>query len=148
MSQHEDQIPDKPFSALTGDEIREIVLKQISEKMESDTSFAPHLTYPVVEWEWTLSLRSYPARDDKGIHLQTEGRAESTGTLPPLAEDPLTSELTEGHKTDVPDETREEFGIPVTTPARNPQGRFVDRAEEKPEENLERPATKIPGVDD
>lgn len=128
MSSQVPSIPSKVFSALSGEEVKKIVLKQVEAAFDSDENFMAHLTYPVVEGDFVFKMRSYPSRGDTLV-VKASVRAEAEGPLPEL-DKPFESTLTGSFKTDTPDQTRQEHGLPITRPEMR-NGRFVDVASEE-----------------
>lgn len=47
-------------NALTGKELKDMILKEVSAHMDQDSYFRGHLTYPNVHFKWQLTVRSYP----------------------------------------------------------------------------------------
>lgn len=134
-------IPSKAFSALSGAEIIEIFTKQLRAAMEADDSFAPHITFPVVEAQWSLTFRAYPGRNSvTPIEMKVDLKAQGTGELPELQE-PIVGEKKGELITDTPDAERVKHGMGVPRPEKV-GGRFCDV------KVIEKPLPEIPRMDD
>jgi len=135
------RIPSKSFSALSGSEIIEILCTQLRSALEADDSFSPHLTFPVVEAQWSLTFRAYPGRNSvTPIEVKVGLKAKGEGELPELQE-PIVGDKKGEIVTDTPDAERVKHGMPVTRPELV-GGRFVDQ------KIIEKPLPEIPRMED
>lgn len=113
------------FNALDGTELAKAVtaqiLPKIKEQLEADSNFAGHVTYPVVEWEWELTVRAYP-------HEPGSFRAKAAGKLAaPKVTIVRGSRLVDSSDdNNTPDAVRVESGIPVTRPEKTSAGVMAD----------------------
>lgn len=48
------------FNALTGSEVRQIILNEIARAFDQQPDFRPHITFPEIEWTWELRIKTYP----------------------------------------------------------------------------------------
>ena len=105
------------FNALTGREVKAIILREIAKAMDQDEQFASHLTYPLIEWDWTVNLRAFAQEN-------SEFKTEASGKITVSQPEPVTVQLAGARsvtKSDdhpegqAPDEARREAGLPVTS---------------------------------
>jgi hypothetical protein len=50
----------RPYNALNGIEIREIILSEIKRQLENDFRFRQNVAYPLISWSWKLAVNAYP----------------------------------------------------------------------------------------
>jgi len=77
----------RPFSALSGTEIKKIILSEIERNLEADYRFKNHLTYPLVSWHWVLAAKFYPSEQSE-VHVELEKTLKSPGVPTPAVDDP------------------------------------------------------------
>jgi hypothetical protein len=133
----------KPYNALNGREVMEIILSQIRRNLEADTRFSQHQTYPLISWRGKVAFNVYPNEPNK-FDVDLGG-----GTLgdPKAAEDPNLKEaqvdIEIGSDVTAPagqtaDSARRDAGIAVPTPrtVKGPGGNrmVVDAPDLKPTE--------------
>jgi hypothetical protein len=68
----------RPFSALSGQEIKKIILNEIERNLEADYRFKNHLTYPMVSWRWVLAAKVYPS-EAPDIRVELDKTMRSPG---------------------------------------------------------------------
>lgn len=51
----------RPFNAITGRELKEIILSELKRHLDADSRFANHVTYPVFSYRWALAVNAYPS---------------------------------------------------------------------------------------
>lgn len=112
----------RPFSALSGNEIKEIILNDIRRQLEGDYRFKHHLTYPQVSWKWVLAARVYPS-DSPKIEVDLEKTVRATGKGPLDPDAPFEDvELTDQRTIAAPaagetaDSARRDAGLAVPAP--------------------------------
>lgn len=117
----------RPYNAINGAELAEIILHQMRKKMDDSGHFALQVTYPWIKnLKWTLEFTSYP-REPETEKLSGEIPIE-TGRIPtePQKTYQMTGEL-QGIGSEVsPDDVREQNEIGVPTPVRESTG-IVER---------------------
>ena len=50
----------KLYNALTGQELKKLIIDEVTRELDSDSKFRNILTYPNVHFRWQLVVRSYP----------------------------------------------------------------------------------------
>jgi len=69
----------RPFNALSGTEIKKIILNEIERNMEADYRFKNHLTYPMVSWRWVLAAKVYPSEQpDIKVEIEKDPQVSRT----------------------------------------------------------------------
>src|SRR5260221_4092284 len=68
----------RPFNALSGKEILEIIVMEIRRNLEADYRFKNHLTYPMVSWRWVLAAKVYPS-EAPDIRVELDKTMRSPG---------------------------------------------------------------------
>jgi len=118
------------FNALTGEEVRLIILADIAKAMEDDQQFQKHLTYPKVKWSWKLTVEAYPSQPPL-----FGAEAEGEGTVKPAEPEIVVLEGSraivksdENPEAQAPDEARRAAGMPVPIPTKTSAG-WVDQPE-------------------
>lgn len=94
------------FHALSGAEVREIIIREVARKLEESGEFRELFAFPQVDWDWNLTMHAYD-RDDQVISLNSSGsiRNKEAGKKIVLEyERPFVA---------VPDEVRAEVGLPL-----------------------------------
>jgi hypothetical protein len=93
-------------NALTGKELKEMILKEVSAHMDLDSYFRGHLTYPNVHFKWQLVVRSYPNEPP-----EFKNELEQAARVDDWQRDPLQmvkeGTLESEHEIDAPDKARE-----------------------------------------
>jgi len=111
------------YNALTGEEVSNMILKEMKEEFTRDSDFRGHLTYNLVSWEWTLRMRATP--QDRGPMVRkVQGNIEAVDvqTKEPLADpddEVLVFEVSNTRAPiAVPDKARAGAGmnVPIPTP--------------------------------
>src|SRR5260370_36720301 len=79
----------RPFNALSGKEILEIIVMEIKRNLEADYRFKQHLTYPMVSWKWVLAAKVYPS-EQPDIKVEIEKTRKPPGLPEPFTRfDPI-----------------------------------------------------------
>jgi hypothetical protein len=73
----------RPFSALSGQEIKKIILNEIERNLEADYRFKNHLTYPMVSWKWVFAAKVYPS-EQPDIRVELDKTLKSPGLAEPF----------------------------------------------------------------
>ena len=133
----------KPYNALSGKEVKEIILSEMRRQLDADTRFSQHQTFPLVSWTWKLAINVYP---NEPSHFEAHVGPKTIGD-PEVAGDPNLAEvqIDLGASRDVTapagetaDSARRDGGIAVPTPrtVKGPGGNriVVDAPEIKPTE--------------
>jgi hypothetical protein len=119
------------FNALNGEELKQLLLRDVQRVLSQDSELQRHLTFPKVSWTITVDLKIYPRTPaDKqivvlgGIEQVTLPGGAPVDTLPERGEpvptgDPLSETLT-NESPEIgehvgPDALREEAGIPTAS---------------------------------
>jgi hypothetical protein len=133
----------KPYNALNGREVMEIILSEMRRQLEADTRFTQHNTYPLVSWQWKLAVNVYPNEPNKweaSVGPKTIGDPEAAND-PNLAEvqiDLGTSRDVTAPAGETADSARRDGGIAVPSPRqiKGPGGNrmVVDAPDIKPAE--------------
>jgi hypothetical protein len=112
----------RPFSALSGLEIKKIILNEIERHLDADYRFKNHLTYPMVSWKWMLAAKVYPS-DQSDIRVEIEKTVKAPGSEPlpsdyPGVELTITEERTVAAPTagETADAARRDAGLQVPAP--------------------------------
>jgi hypothetical protein len=126
------------FNAIDGEELRKIILRDLDKELSLDGDFRQHVTYPVVEWTWKLTMKVI-ARDQE-VDREISGSIrqfdpESKLALPiPDEEKPriisVQGSRSIGEKV-APDKVREQQKMPVTVPTKVAGLGTFDKAEER-----------------
>ena len=92
------------FNGLNGTEVAAKILQEVEQGLSQDGRFARHLVYPLVRWEWRLSLEAYPqdtgavvvkaGGEVTGPEVNTAGKMDLRGTVMRTAEPPQPDLLT------------------------------------------------------
>jgi hypothetical protein len=127
--------PSRIYNALSGDEVKQLILKEIEQAFDQVADFRPSVAFPVVRWNFTCALSVYP-RDPQDIAIQKVGAHVSTDATPEEMTN-TTDVILEGQNAVgaqgmlAPDQAREEAGLPVPTLRRDRTGNLVDVMETK-----------------
>jgi len=110
-------VPSRVFNALTGAEVKAIILKEIGRAFDEVSDFRPVVSFPVCRWTWDLKLDVYP-RDPPTIELQKSGAHVATDATPEEMTSTQAIELKGQNAVgavgmQAPDQAREEAGLPV-----------------------------------
>jgi hypothetical protein len=114
-------MPQKVFIPLNGEELKKMILKEVEKDLDLDTDFRQHITYPTVEWEWTLKLtcqQRTPATLEKqiaGAVVTVNPETKRELPLPPDAK-PVSKIRGRGKSITVPDKERAAANMPVLSP--------------------------------
>ncbi len=122
------------FVPLTGAEVSAMVLKKIEQVMENDQAFRQHLTYPTIQWRWTLEMNCAPSEPSE-IRVQAHGAIINPGEPPAVMgcdiveppKEPSSCMISDeqdvraghpmaGPNAKAPDEVREEHEMPTMGP--------------------------------
>lgn len=119
------------FQAITGEELRQLIVKEIEMKMDQDPHFQRHLTYPLVSFAFRVNISAYPMEPPE---IELKGKARYHRSHP--SDDKKFMEEVEAREPEkvvvagelnidapaegglAPDEARERAGLPVTSPQR------------------------------
>lgn len=139
----------RPFNALSGTEIKKIILNEIERNLEADYRFKNHLTYPMVSWHWVLAAKVYPS-EQPDIKVEIEKTLKSPGFTEPFTGfDPIEITVESERTVAAPaagqtaDAARRDAGIEVPAPriVRGPSNtRLVVDAPEIPLAQANEPA--------
>ncbi len=116
------------FNALTGPELKEVLLRKISEQLDLTGEFKTNITYPWVKYNITVKLLSYPRQgigDTPGIIAQVDGEIAAGGEPPQVSE--LVVDFSLDEVIDTPDKARVDADLPIPTTAQGPGGVLVDK---------------------
>jgi hypothetical protein len=109
----------KPYNALSGAEIKEIILSEMRRQLEADDRFRQHVTYPLVSWSWKLAVNVYP---NEPANFQVAVGPKTMGD-PDAAHDHAEVQIDLGTSRDVTapagqtaDSARRDAGIAVPSP--------------------------------
>src|SRR5260370_12324949 len=75
------------FNALNGIELKKLILTEVQKRLDNDGDFRVNLSYPIVSWEWELTVRVYP-RDPAEFVVKAAGAVETVGPPPTPATPP------------------------------------------------------------
>lgn len=124
------------FIPLSGDQIKAIILHKVEQALDNDQNFRQHLTYPVLDVQFSLVLNAYP-NEPSEIRVQTAHRILNpieppvvSGSLkdaPARPTEPSSMEVSQkidiraggpgaGPDSKAPNEVLEECGLPVLKP--------------------------------
>lgn len=131
----------KAFNGLNGRELAKILVVELERALNADTRFSQHLTYPLVSWQWKISIKAYP---NEPPEFQVEIGPKSIG-YPEAANSLAEVEINLGASREVTapvgetaDSARRDAGIPVPSPrtVKGPGGNrmVVDAPDIKPTE--------------
>lgn len=105
----------RPYYALNGREIIEVVTGEVKQYMEKSGDFPAHRTFPEVSWKWQIEFTVYPA-EPPSVKVKGEGLTRADD---PKGE-PVPVKLEGGRggigKSVAPDQVRVEAGIPLSKP--------------------------------
>jgi hypothetical protein len=131
----------KPYNALNGREIMEIILSEMRRQLEADYRFKQNLTYPLVSWEWKLAMNVYPNEPsslEAKIGPKTIGDPNAAETIAEVQIDLGNSRDVTAPAGQTADGARRDAGIAVPSPrtVKGPGGNrmVVDAPEIKPTE--------------
>ncbi len=136
----------RTFNALTGGEIKKLILKEFEEQLNEDSNLDESLTYPILEWYAVLKFRAYPRTPERfesrpGGEVVEYKRDTEKGEIPAFTPselgEPVTGELTSENIVDAenpPDKVREDNGLPVSMPEKSDMMKnvVVDKARIRP----------------
>lgn len=126
------------FNAIDGEELRKIILRDLDKELSMDGDFRQHVTYPVVEWTWKLTMkvisRDKPVeRDLSGKIIQADPETKLSIVIPDDEKPRVLSVQSSraiGEKV-APDKVREQAKMPVSVPTKVPGLGTFDKAEER-----------------
>ncbi len=112
------------FTALSGSELKSVILKRIEQEMENSGDFNNNITYPWLKYIFELKITSYPkfafdaelqtVVEIEGEHKDPEGAPEN---LVPSMDDVKETVITaEPMIVDTPDQARVDADLPLPTP--------------------------------
>ncbi len=112
----------RPFSALSGQEIKRIILADIERNLDADYRFKNHLTYPLVSWKWVLAAKVYPS-EAPDIRVELDRTLKSPGFTEPFTGFDAVDVTIESERTiaapaagETADSARRSVGIEVPAP--------------------------------
>ncbi len=114
------------FHALTGTELKEILIKEFTQRLDRCQILVEHLTFPKVTYKLELTIDSYPMSEAATVGAtRTLGNPDHVGT--PNREE-LVYERTIGDTQETaPDKIREENDLPVfRTERQQDTGTLID----------------------
>jgi len=114
----------RPYYALNGNEIIDVILSEVRKSLEASGKFGIAKTFPQVSWNWRLEMDVYPSEPSKFEVSATGGKKTGETTLEPL------SVALEGGKDGVgvkiaPDQVRSDEGLQLMQPVQK-KGGIVD----------------------
>jgi thermostable 8-oxoguanine DNA glycosylase len=116
----------RPFNALNGRELANAIAIEVARAMDNNEQFRTHLTFPIVEWNWTLTVKAYPIEAQE-IVVQAGGRGANEEELKKVLDEAVLRAdknpavlIIEGEqeRTDTPDLIRDKAGLEKTAPQR------------------------------
>lgn len=66
----------KEFHALTGPEVKAIILREVEREIDNSGEFGNIYSFPQIDWTWNLSLNAYD-RDDSVIPITAAGTIQN-----------------------------------------------------------------------
>ncbi len=115
------------FHAITAEEFKRILLKDLEKALDESGQFPPHITFPLVKWNFTLECVIVPRQAiDAPAELVVKGGSALLYDLKKDDVDPITVKFTQDDLIDTPDLARQEHGLPIPTPVRGPDGSLED----------------------
>jgi hypothetical protein len=112
----------RPFSALSGLEIKKIILNEIERSLDADCRFKNHLTYPMVSWKWVLAAKVHPS-EQPDIRVDLEKTVKSPGVPAPSPDDYNFEIMVDSERTvaapsagETADSARRDAGLEVPAP--------------------------------
>ena len=105
----------RPYFALNGYEIIDVVLSELKKSMLASGQFPIHKTFPEVSWKWSIEFQVYPS-EPKVMKYKHEGREFKDE--PRLGPKQVTLEggREDVGKTIAPDRVRVEEGLKLAKP--------------------------------
>jgi hypothetical protein len=113
------------FNALTGEELKKVILAAVERKLESDHRFRANITYPILKFDLQFKLECYPL-DPPLAEIHLGESYEAPLELEAQLGEKQTLEFGLRADVDAPDALREGFGLPVPKPRVGPGGQIVD----------------------
>ena len=116
-----------PYNALNGYELKKIVLREVERAIDNSGVFHISRTFPVVDWNWTLTIKAYP-QEPAEDQIAISGH-EAVGPVPDhgqMIDEELKGGRTEVGKVIAPDAVRTEEELPVPKPQERPGIGIVD----------------------
>lgn len=119
-------MPQQTFNALTGKELKEVILQKISEELDLSGDFGPHLTYPWIKYDFRVRVLSYPRQ---AVTSDPDVKAEATtiSNIPERSETIHEIQVTNEQIIDTPDQARADHNLPIPTATPGPGGVLVDK---------------------
>ena len=113
--------PARVFTPLNGEEVKKMILKEIENELDLDGDFRQHITYPTLEWDWTLRMECQqrtPTTLER--HLQGSVETVSPETKKPVPLPPDAKRISKirgkGRTVTTPDRDRAASDMPVFAP--------------------------------
>lgn len=115
--------PVRPFNALNGEEVKNVILTTIKNHLDADSRFKKHLAYPQIAWRFALAIDAYPMEPSK-IELNIGPQTVKAPGAELLVDDSFISiDIKGGQNVNAPaeggissDAARREAGLPVPAP--------------------------------
>jgi hypothetical protein len=112
----------RPFNALSGLELKKIIIKEIERHLDNDFHFRQNVAYPLISWSWKLAANVYPGEPpnfevniaDKQI--RASGNEEFVPQSDPVQVDLGSTRDVTAPAGESADSVRRESGIPVPAP--------------------------------
>lgn len=131
-------VTNRVYNALNGNELKTIIFNQIKAALDNDTQFSQNRTFPVVEFNWNVTIKAYPLEPPEqttkgaGVITQVDKTSNEPKVIPTEESKSVEVALEGGKTTDetkFPDKVREEEeGLEVRTPTTIPGVGTVDKA--------------------
>lgn len=118
----------RPFYALTGQEIKKVILKEIERQLDADYRFRENITYPLINWRWKLACNVYPGEPANWKVVVGPVNTLAEGAVMPQEDEPYVEvDFDGGRDVSAPardgmtaDATRRDAGLPVPSPRKAP----------------------------
>jgi hypothetical protein len=112
----------RPFNAIDGIELMELVLKDIRRQMEQDYHFRRNTAYPMFAYNFKMAINVYPS-EPQNWEFSAKGQHKTDPSFEPTPEGVVEIDFDNQKMVAAPqgqtvDSARREAGIPVTAPKR------------------------------
>jgi hypothetical protein len=106
------------FNALSGAELKAIILDRISKELDDSGEFSPNLSYPWIKWDFQVRVTTYPKHPvENEPEVVAEGTIENNINHELLAEtETVEVSVPEPIIIDTPDQARVDADLPLPTP--------------------------------
>lgn len=114
------------FNALTGPELKDVILKAVSDEIDLSGEFKAHVTFPWVKFTFKLDVLSYPKQglnDEPEIKVVTTGESNTPASDVPVPIITIDKEVI----IDTPDQARADAKLPIPVAGIGIGGVVVDK---------------------